>query len=111
MTQDNLATRDNESNFEFFRGVKFSGTENKIDYDANIDTGKHYRYMYKGVKLDPFRIAAIYKVTDFAMQQILKKCLCSGKRGHKSRRQDLLDIITSANRAIEMLDEDEQQAH
>jgi hypothetical protein len=93
MTQDNLATRID------------------IDYDACVDTGKHYRYMYKGVKLDPYRICKIYRIDDFALQTIVKKALCAGLRGHKSRRQDLLDIITAAKRAIEMLDEDEAASH
>ena len=71
-----------------------------------MDTGQHYRYEYKGVKLDPFRIAKIYGLTSFAMQTILKKCLCAGNRGHNDYRQDLEDIICAAQREIEMLDED-----
>ena len=110
MTQDNLATRIDDSTYECLRAIKAKELK-QINYDANMDTGKHYRYVYKGIKLDPFRIAAIYNVNDFAMQQIIKKCLCSGNRGHKDKRQDLLDIITAARRAIEMLDEDEQQAN
>lgn len=70
------------------------------------DTGQHYRHNYKGINLDPFRIAAIYGMTDFALLTILKKCLCAGNRGHKDKRRDLEDIITAAQRAIEMLDED-----
>lgn len=70
------------------------------------DTGTHYRFMYQGIKLDPFRIAKIYGITDFALQTILKKCLCAGDRGHKDKRRDLEDIITAAKRAIEMIDED-----
>ncbi len=71
------------------------------------DPGKHYRYTYKGIKLDPFRICQIYEVYDFALQTIIKKALKAGERGHKDMRQDLMDIINSAQRKIEMLDEDE----
>jgi hypothetical protein len=74
--------------------------------DDDIDTGTHYRFMYQGIKLDPFRIAKIYGITDFALQTILKKCLCAGERGHKDKRRDLEDIITAAKRAIEIIDED-----
>jgi hypothetical protein len=74
--------------------------------EHDIDTGTHYRFMYKGIKLDPFRIAKIYEINDFALQTILKKCLCAGERGHKDKRRDLEDIITAAKRAIEIIDED-----
>ena len=78
----------------------------KTDPITQNDTGKHYRHTYKGVNLDPFRIAQIYGVTDFALLTILKKCLCAGNRGHKDKRLDLQDIITAAQRAIEIMDED-----
>ena len=71
------------------------------------DPGKHYRYTYKGIKLDLFRICQIYEVYDFALQTIIKKALKAGEPGHKDMRQDLLDIINSAQRKLEMLDEDE----
>ncbi|MGZ5029038.1 MAG: hypothetical protein ACXWAT_00765 [Methylobacter sp.] len=70
------------------------------------DPGAHYRYSYKGIKLDPFRIAKIYGMTDFELMTILKKVLKAGERGHKDKRQDLRDIISAANRAIEIIDED-----
>ncbi len=71
-----------------------------------MDTGQHYRYEYKGVKLDPFRIAKIYSLNSFAMQTILKKCLCAGNRGHKELEEDIKDIRDSALRKLQMLDED-----
>jgi len=49
------------------------------------------------------------EVDDFALQTILKKCLCAGNRGHKDKRRDLEDIITAAKRAIEMMNEDEHR--
>jgi len=71
-----------------------------------IDTGSHYRFTYNGIKLDPFRIAQIYGITDFAILTILKKCLVCGNRGHKDLKRDLQDIITAAQRKLEMLKED-----
>ena len=89
-------------------------TENKILYATadnlstrDDDTGTHYRFVYQGVKLDPYRIASIYGIDDFALQTILKKCLCAGNRGHKDKKRDLKDIITAARRAIEMIEEDD----
>lgn len=70
------------------------------------DQGAHYRYEYKGVKLDPARICKIYNVDDMLLGAIVKKALCAGERGHKDFKQDLLDIICAANRRLEMLEED-----
>lgn len=82
-------------------------TLNELNDEPTIeDTGSHYRFEYKGIKLDPFRISQIYGMTSFAMMTILKKCLCAGNRGHNSYREDLLDIINAAQREIEMIDED-----
>ena len=73
----------------------------------NKDQGSHYRFTYKGMNLDPFRISKIYKMKSFAMMTILKKCLCAGGRGHKNYSQDLLDIRCAVDREIEMIKEDE----
>jgi len=83
------------------------------------DAGKHYRFQltvkvdkadahkgYKIINLDPFRIAAIYGIKDFALNTILKKVLVTGNRGHKDERQDLLDIISAAERKLQMMSED-----
>lgn len=92
---------DNKTNY--FR------TEYGRDTKSKPDPGAHYRYTYKGIKLDPFRIAKIYGMTDFALQTILKKVLKCGERGQKNKRQDLLDIISAAQRAIELIDEDSDE--
>jgi hypothetical protein len=83
------------------------------------DTGKHYRFEHTvklssknieegkvTIKLDPYRITQIYDMGDFALQTILKKTLCAGNRGYKDLRKDLEDIITAAQRKLEMLEED-----
>lgn len=69
------------------------------------DPGQHYRYVYKGVKLDPARIAQIYGMTDHMEFFILKKVLRMGS-AHKDARQELFDIINAAQRRLEMMDED-----
>ena len=84
-----------------------------------VDAGKHYRFGYtvkvtqedldRGfieVNLDPFRIAAIYGMTCFAAKTILKKVLVVGNRGYKDETQDLKDIISAAERKLQMLEED-----
>jgi len=72
------------------------------------DAGAHYRYVYKGIKLDPARICDIYNQTDFMLCTIVKKALKAGERGHKDFKQDLLDIISAAERRLEMLQEDNE---
>lgn len=74
------------------------------------DTGKHYRFEYKGLKLDPARIAAIYKANHPMQLPIIKKTLLAGNRGHKDVIRDIDDIITAAQRWKEMLLEDMEDA-
>jgi hypothetical protein len=76
-------------------------------FNEQNDNGKHYRFEYKGIKLDPARICHIYKITNLIQGSIIKKTLCAGNRGHKDIRKDINDIITACNRWLEMLDEDE----
>jgi hypothetical protein len=100
--------------------IRFKAEIAKAQALSNSDAGSHYRFKYTRkltpkelqearitINLDPFRIAKIYHMDDFSLMTILKKCLCTGNRGYKDFRQDLLDIINAAQRRIEMLDEDE----
>lgn len=73
------------------------------------DTGTHYRFTYRGIKLDPARICAIYKITNLVQCSIIKKALCAGRRGHKDIIRDIDDIITAANRWREMIEEDARE--
>ena len=84
------------------------------------DHGKHYRFTYKKkltkkdikkgftvIKLDPFRISAIYHPMSFATETALKKILCSGNRGAKDYKQDIEDSICALQRELEIINEDE----
>ena len=68
------------------------------------DPGAHYRYAYKGIKFDPAMIAFVYGGMTGMQFTILKKCLRMGTGG-KSKEQDLLDIISAANRELELIRE------
>ena len=70
------------------------------------DKGVHYRFEYKGINLDPARIALVYEITHPIQFNISKKALCTGRRGKKSTIEDLEDIITGCKRWIEMIKED-----
>jgi hypothetical protein len=72
------------------------------------DTGKHYRYTYAGVKLDPARIAKVYGINNILQGSILKKVLCAGDRGHNETIDDINDIICAAERWKEMILEDKE---
>ena len=72
------------------------------------DNGSHYRKFYKGVQLDPARIAKIYGIGNMVQAQIVKKALCAGNRGHKDVLRDIDDIITAAKRWREMELEDHE---
>jgi hypothetical protein len=69
------------------------------------DAGAHYRFTYKGVKLDPFRICSVYGVEDFGQQTLIKKALRLGM-AHKGKRQDLIDMQCCITRMLQMMDED-----
>ena len=71
------------------------------------DTGAHYRNFYRGIQLDPFRLARVLNL-DAAQFTVLKKITRGGDGGYKSSKQDWLDVIGAAERAIEMIDEDEE---
>jgi hypothetical protein len=70
------------------------------------DTGKHYRFEYDGLKLDPYRIFDVYNVTDAKAQHAIKKLLRMEGKGHTEKEVwlEVLDIVT---RALEMIQEDE----
>jgi hypothetical protein len=81
-------------------------TEIKTHINNTVtDAGEHYRLEYRGVKIDPFRIAQVYGIKDFAMMTVLKKVLRAG-RAHKDLRQDLLDMKCAIDRKLEMMAED-----
>lgn len=73
--------------------------------------GKRNEHYYKRVEgytyLDFYRLVLLYDIADPAAQHALKKLLAMGKRaGGKDLRHDWEDIRDTANRRLEMLDED-----
>lgn len=71
----------------------------------NADLGKHYRFSFNGVKLDPYRIFTVYQIGHPAQQHAIKKLLRAGK-SVKSLEQDIDEVIVTLNRWKEMLQED-----
>ena len=69
------------------------------------DLGKHYKFSYKGIKLDPYRIMKVYNITDPAQQHAIKKLLRAGN-SVKALSQDIDEVVVTLTRWKEMLLED-----
>lgn len=63
---------------------------------------KYLHEIKPGIFVDVYDVLMAWNVTNPALQHLIKKALQAGERGHKSREQDLQDIIDSAIRAKEL---------
>ena len=88
------------------RRKKFAAEWERLGKAQKQDQGAHYRFEYKGIKLDPARICKIYKIESLLIGQAIKKLLVAGGRGNKSYEQDLKDVICAVTRELEMIEED-----
>lgn len=85
---------------EQLRKINFSPLDNKAD-----ELQKHNKYMREikpGVWVDIYDVLQAWKITNPAQQHLAKKAMQGGQRGHKDYETDMLDIISSAKRAIEL---------
>lgn len=73
----------------------------------NLMTDPYRKDVSKYNHIDIYRILDLYKVYDPAVGHAVKKLLCAGQRGAKDVRQDLIEAMSSIDRAISMMDEDE----
>lgn len=100
------------------RSILGGSTKMRFINELKIDPGAHYRKellinisqedLDRGhviVKLDPARIAQVYSGMSGMRFTILKKVLRCGTGG-KTYIEDLQDIISAAQREIEILKED-----
>ena len=63
---------------------------------------KYLHEIKPGIFIDVYDVLMAWNVSNPALQHLIKKALQPGERGHKSREQDLQDIIDSAIRAKEL---------
>lgn len=75
---------------------------NEISGTETVTYNKYLREIKTGVWVDIYDVLMAWGVTNPALQHLIKKALQAGDRGHKSREQDLQDIIDSAIRAKEL---------
>ena len=66
------------------------------------EPNKYMREILPGVWVDVYDVLQAWKVTNPALQHLIKKALQPGHRGHKTLEEDLNDIASSAKRAIRL---------
>ena len=76
-------------------------TNGNPKYDKTI----YGKYGTGTCTVDVYDVLNAWKVTDPCLQHALKKMMMTGNRGHKDERQDLVDIVHSAKRALETHDQ------
>lgn len=83
-------------------------SERHIDAES-APKNKHEHY-FKDVStlktIDIYRLLELYDVTCPVAQHVIKKAFAAGKRGAKNKARDMHDIADSANRWLEMREED-----
>lgn len=62
------------------------------------------------IKVDVYDVLKAFPTGCPAIDHAVKKLLCAGMRGHKDRRQDLQEAMTSIRRAIELMSPGEFRA-
>lgn len=58
--------------------------------------------MGQPIEVDIYSILEAYDVTCPAIGHCIKKLLCAGVRGHKSKMDDLKEAVTALARALEL---------
>lgn len=94
--------------YEFCNGNLYHvlGNDKQLVHSLNKSASENkYNRQCKGVTIDVYDVIKAFNVTCPALQHLIKKSLCTGLRGHKSRDQDLLEILASAKRAVELNNE------
>lgn len=83
---------------------KYKVENGNISLITSYNQVKENKYVRecKGVEIDVYDVLKAFNVTDPALQHLIKKALCTGLRGHKTREQDLQDILDGAKRAVEL---------
>lgn len=84
--------------------VRYKVENGNISLITPYNQAKENKYLRecKGIEIDVYDVLKAFNVTDPALQHLIKKALCTGLRGHKTREQDLQDILDSAKRAVEL---------
>ena len=93
-----------EERLEFERDIERKSVplrQETVEKVKSKSTNKYNREC-KGVTIDVYDVLKAFDVKNPALQHLIKKALCVCIRGHKTKEQDLKDILDSAKRAIEL---------
>lgn len=71
-----------------------------------VSHGHYFKDVSRLKKLDVYRLIEIYEVSCPVAQHVVKKALAAGKRGAKDPARDMRDIRDSAQRWLDMREED-----
>lgn len=77
----------------------------KIPKDSLKESGDHYNWEHKGIRLDPYRIEQVCGPWHPAQAHAIKKLMRAGK-SVKDLKQDINETIATLNRWLEMIEED-----
>ena len=99
-TEEELTYEEHKNKF-YKNGDVISAEEydSKFNPATTRDMSSKYDRPCKGITIDVYDVLLAFKVTNPALQHLIKKALCTGIRGHKNKEQDLQDIIDSAYKA------------
>lgn len=101
----------NKSNREFEETLNPVIKISPAIYSIKVEN-KYHRVItgMDGVKVvvDVYRVLSAFSVTSPSLQHLVKKSLCAGLRGHKNKRQDLVDILDSAKAALKEFDDEQK---
>lgn len=68
-------------------------------------TPPYYNFEYKGIKLDPYRIAEVYEITSHPQFHALKKILRAHIPNHKTLEQNIDEAVSALQRWKEIINE------
>ena len=91
-----------EERIEFERDIERLSVPFRQETIEKVKKQNKYNRECKGVTIDVYDVLKAFDVKNPALQHLIKKALCVGIRGHKTKEQDLKDILDSAKRAIEL---------
>lgn len=74
----------------------------RIEVRQAAKRSKYHREIKPGIWVDVYDVLHAWRVQNPALQHLIKKSLQPGERGHKTREQDMKDIVASALRAGEL---------
>lgn len=89
--------------------ILWKRTETLNNKVATVEVDCKHSHYKKDVSdlefVDVYRVLDLFEVKSHAVGHAIKKLLCSGERGAKSREQDIQEAIDSLNRELEMMRE------